>query len=515
MTKYIIDFINTASLAEIEEYLVANEATVITIFSRLDRVALIECANEPGLSPIVESIINDDDTIATVQKLDVVPVYPVPSDGEQTVSVADQKDWWKVYSMSSADFSKPAISYPRLGKMTNIYMVDSGIDLTHPEFAGKKIDLIYSLTGEFVDTVGHGTALSSLVVGNTCGIVDAELKIVKIFDEFQQTRQSDFLYAFDAILADAEASDNLFSVVNLSWSITKNTYIENKIQTLINAGLAVVTASGNTGQPIAEVTPPDMADVFTIGSYGPNFIPSDFTSYSDATSVSLHTSPTNSGALDSWAPGEKIWAASLDGNCGYCAGTSMSAAIYSATLLYNVSQLITDNNDVLFMYRLPNGNINWEKLTSTDRPGLLLLTDPKYATSANKICTFVITKEATATELAIMIPMQRGQIDATVGQVGWNPFYILNTISSYEMITTLPDYITLDKHIMVARPTVDPTADIGTEIVTIQYRVTPIDGSAPITCSMTVVISTAAAAPPAPVPPDDPLIPSLILNSKK
>lgn len=515
MTRYIIDFIDTATHQDIDSYLVSSQATVVKVFSNLKKVYLVDAPSAPAADPIVTSIIDDDAATTKITRHTVVPVTPTPSAGTINLTVAEQKDWWKLYSMSFADTNKPTASLNRYGVGTNVYVVDSGIEAAHAEFAGQSIELLYSLTGEFSDSVGHGTALSSLVVGNTCGITAASLKVVKIFDAVQQTRQSDFLYAFDAILENAAASPNRFSVVNLSWSIDKNVYIEEKIQTLIDAGLAVVTAAGNTGVQITDVTPPAMDDVFTIGSYGPSFTPSNFSSYTDPSIVGLSLASTNSGALDSWAPGEQIWCAGLNGTYGFAAGTSMSAAIYSATLLYNASQLLAADNDVLYMYRTPAGNIDWSKMTNADRAGLLALTDPKYAASANKVNTCVVLAHITPTELTVLMPMQRGQINATVGQVGWNPFYVLNTISAYEIDTPLPSYITLDKNIMTVRPTVNPTDPLGIESVNISYSLFPAEaGSAPIPCTMVVTVSTAAAAPAVSVPPDDPLVPSLILNSK-
>ena len=201
-------------------------------------------------------------------------------------------------------------------------MLDSGIDLTHSEFTGKDISLVYSLTGDFNDTNGHGTGLASLMVGNTCGVTSTSIKVVKIFDDNQPTKQSDFLHALDAILTDMNSNINKFSIINCSWAINKNIYIEDKIKHLINAGALVVASAGNSGKPIEEVTPASMPDVLTIGAYNSDFVPCDFSDYSNPSVVSLTQGQVNTGTLDAWAPGEQIWIAnptSKGGGYGFAA----------------------------------------------------------------------------------------------------------------------------------------------------------------------------------------------------
>ena len=121
-----------------------------------------------------------------------------------------QKNWWKVYSFLDVDLSSTTSNIDIYGSNTNIYVLDSGIDLTHSEFTGKDISLVYSLTGDFNDTNGHGTGLASLMVGNTCGVTSTSIKVVKIFDDAQPTKQSDFLHALDAILTDMNSNINKF-----------------------------------------------------------------------------------------------------------------------------------------------------------------------------------------------------------------------------------------------------------------------------------------------------------------
>jgi len=278
MNTYLIDFKNDASEEEIQAYMNDNQLSQIKFFNRLEKTYQVSSESTPVSSHIVSTIINDDETHLQLLTTIDVPMPPAPS--TKSFSSSDDHSWWKVYSITNADLDQQIIETEIFGEGVDVYVVDSGIDTTHSEFTNQNINLLFSFTNEFSDNNGHGTGLSSLIVGNTCGLTNATLKVVKIFDNNVRTKQSDLLSALNAILEDSEVSSNKVSVVNLSWGIPKNAFIESKIQCLIDAGLIVVASAGNSGMPISDVTPASMPDVFTIGSYGQDFIPSNFSNYS-------------------------------------------------------------------------------------------------------------------------------------------------------------------------------------------------------------------------------------------
>jgi hypothetical protein len=475
--KFLIDFNNSTAQADIDAYFITNNCTVINCFDKLGQVYHANCTTTPPTTNIVESIINDDST--TIQLLSVVPVSLPVASSDETLTLADTKQWWKVYSVSDIDFNAPTSVVPRFGANTNVYVVDSGIEATHPEFIDRSVSLVYSFTGEFTDTTGHGTALSSSIIGNTCGLTDASLKVVKIFDKVIPTRQSDLLYAFDAILTDALLS-NKFSVVNLSWSIPKNLYIESKIQCLIDAGMVVVVAAGNSGQPISDVTPASTPGVLAIGSYGENFVPSNFSNYTSITSVTQDA--VNHGSLSAWAPGEHIWCAGLNGSYGNVSGTSIAAAIYSGGVCYNKSQYLMDNNALMSVFFDHTGVANLGKIVAVDRNGILELSDPKYAQSANIIITYFVAERSS--KLHRVLP---GKLVARTGSSASTRMFTLGLTSAYEILTPLPSAAVLVRNFIIFSPTTLPIDPSGVDTYVFNYRIYPSDSTPPFETSITFV----------------------------
>jgi subtilisin family serine protease len=185
--KYIIDFSSVATGDEITAYLVENSCTVIKVYNNFLKVYLVNSETTPPVTSIVESVVNDDDT--TIVPLgEFVPVNQYcnifnPNYPSINISTTDEKDWWKNYVLSEPDFDNQIVTLSRKGNGVSVYIMDSGIHATHPEFLDSTIINLFSITDNFLDTSGHGTAIASVISGRSCGLTNATLKIVKIFDK--------------------------------------------------------------------------------------------------------------------------------------------------------------------------------------------------------------------------------------------------------------------------------------------------------------------------------------------
>ena len=380
---YIIEFVDTATSQEIDSYLVAHNMTEETAFAHFTSVRVVACDHVPKVDTLVTSVVLDNAPSVKLLEYtqDFTSSFPVVD-----IEVQDAKNWWKMASIKTPNYDAKIEHHQRRGTGAVVYVLDSGIESKHPEFVNADITLLHSFTGEFTDTRGHGTALASLIVGNTCGLTNASLKVVKIFDKVIATKQSDLLAAFDAVMVDFKANGKP-AVVNLSWNIAKNQYLEDKLMQMIKQGIYIVAASGNDGQAITDVTPASVPLALTIGSYDQEFIPSNFSNYTGSSAVSYTAGSTNGGELDGWAPGEQIYAALLNGQYGMIAGTSASAAIHSGALAYNMDHVLDADGQF--------GKADFQSTTTTvgasylslARVGMMNLVG-SYAKSANSITTY-------------------------------------------------------------------------------------------------------------------------------
>jgi subtilisin family serine protease len=338
--RFIIDFINTADDADITAYLKAQKCTVVSVFDAIGKTYLVTADNEPATGPLVEHVMRDDEHGISLleDEAAVVSFDPVPRDTHETTS---EDNWWKLAVIADVDLDKETFLTTRTAHGIRAYVLDSGIDADHPEFTGRDVTLLHTIKdGDFTDTTGHGTALASIIVGNECGLTDASLKVVKIFHSGQTTYLSDLIASLNAVATDFLTDPLAPAVINCSWSIDSNDLLNKKFADMKALGLIVVAAAGNSSQPVANVSPAAIPEVFTIGSFGPSLTPSDFSNYTEHTDTSLTAGTTNYGpGLDLFAPGENIRVAVKDGTYGYTAGTSAAAAVASACFVSNIARI--------------------------------------------------------------------------------------------------------------------------------------------------------------------------------
>lgn len=409
--KYIIDFKNTVSNEDIQNHILALNGTVVKTFNKFQKIFVVEVPNAPEFNAdLYTHLIHDE--AHPIQLLDTTVISNGGTDlsnlPQLEISTTSQQDWWKNFVVRKPQFDVPSYNIPKLAEDSVVYVLDSGIKLDHPEFDGRPVSSIFSFNNDHNDYNGHGTALASVITGKTCGITEATVKAVKVFQINVATYQSDLLAGLNAIYEDFANSPQDYAIVNCSWSIPKNTIIENAINQLIEDGMYFVAAAGNNGQPINDVTPASMDYVLTIGSFDDNLNPCDFSDYTG--NVSTTTGAVNHGELDGWAPGKDIYVASLNGSYEYVSGTSFSSAIHAAVLAANLSIADFENygpsvinfDDDNFNYTGPTtaDRINHAIGLSLNRRDLVTLDDPKYVNSANRVSSLIHQQSAPA-EFAI------------------------------------------------------------------------------------------------------------------
>jgi hypothetical protein len=385
--KYILDFVDSITESELHQYLTDNNITVLKQFDAFGHVYLVSCDTEIYVDNYLLNRVVIDDSEG-INLLADITINLTDTFTTKSFNIEDQQNWWKVASIEKIDFDVPVHNHPARGKETVVYIIDSGISSSHPEFINSDIDLLFSFNDDFNDYNGHGTALTSLIVGETCSVTCPRVKVVKIFENGTPTLKSDILAALDAIMTDYLLNGSTASVVNMSWSIPYDELINSKIQKLIDAGIFVVAAAGNSGLAITDVTPACIEDVITIGSFNQNLEPSTFSNYTGGSDISYTSDDVNYGALDGWAPGELIWAANKNGSYGYIAGTSAAAAIASAAFANNIVRYVSSTGEVCD-FSFSNQQLSLYKFLTVSRPGLLDLSDQMYAGSINKVVTIV------------------------------------------------------------------------------------------------------------------------------
>jgi Subtilase family len=222
-------------------------------------------------------------------------------------------EWWR--AAIGADSSEP----PGPGKPLTI--VDSGLDISHPEFAGRPDTTILNRQTVRDREDDHGTEVASVAGAPVNGV-----GVVGVYPRLR-------LYSWDAspngLLSDAAAIQGIRQaarlgpgVINLSFGgPLDNPALEQAIMFAVRAGSLVVAAAGNDGGESTASFPAEYPHVLTVGATDPRDRVTDFS--------------TKMPWIDLAAPGVSIPVAeptSFDAS-GYvldAAGTSFSSPMVAA-----------------------------------------------------------------------------------------------------------------------------------------------------------------------------------------
>lgn len=200
------------------------------------------------------------------------------------------------------------------GRGIVVAVLDTGMDLGHPEFAGRVLPGLDAGTGEAIapgsdQSEGdvHGTHVAALAVGGSVGTApQARLLPVRIFTP-------DYVGDFKVAQALRWSVDNGAKVVNLSFAGAAYSYVlHDAVNYALERGVIVVAAAGNQGGT-AQAYPAALPGVLAVGAANGRGEPASF---------------SNRGPwVNIYAPGVRIYSAVPGGGYGLLSGTSMAAPI--------------------------------------------------------------------------------------------------------------------------------------------------------------------------------------------
>ncbi|HEY0036321.1 MAG TPA: S8 family peptidase [Longimicrobium sp.] len=201
--------------------------------------------------------------------------------------------------------------YTPTGAGVNVYIIDSGMLLTHTQFGGRAVSGFDAVDGGSADDCnGHGTHVAGTAGGSTYGVAKgATLIAVRVLDCAGNGTNAGVLAGMDWVAQNRVAP----AVANMSLGGPASLAIDDAIQQMVNAGVTTVVAAGNENQNACNVSPARAAAAITVGA---------------TTNTDARASFSNFGScLDLFAPGNSItsaWHTSIYA-MGSLSGTSMAS----------------------------------------------------------------------------------------------------------------------------------------------------------------------------------------------
>lgn len=278
------------------------------------------------------------------------------------VEVQDRAPWGISRVSNGESFDSPYYKYPSsAGENVDVYVIDTGIEITHPQFHGKAIFGANFVEGsKDTDENGHGTHCAGVIAGKNVGIAKkAQLIAVKVMDKLGVGRISRVILGIDFVIRSHSAKmDELYqahknkfnnekyteteieiegdlkefmsknflknltdflkveeirpkSVVNMSVGGLRSRAFEFAIDYATKLGIHFAVAAGNDHEDACMFSPGSSKNAFTVGA-----------STKDDTIAFF----SNIGkCVDIYAPGMEITSAWINNKMKIASGTSMAA----------------------------------------------------------------------------------------------------------------------------------------------------------------------------------------------
>ena len=201
-------------------------------------------------------------------------------------------------------------SYTTTGAGVNMYVIDTGIRLTHTQFGGRAFAAFDSFGGNSVDCHGHGTHVSGTIGGSTFGVAKSvRLFAVRVLSCSGSGSTSGVIAGVDWVTGHRINP----AVANMSLGGGPSSALDSAVRNSIASGVTYSIAAGNSNMNAANASPARVAEAITVGS---------------STRTDARSSFSNFGSVvDVYAPGSSILSAYYTSNTASAtlSGTSMAA----------------------------------------------------------------------------------------------------------------------------------------------------------------------------------------------
>ncbi|OZJ06251.1 hypothetical protein BZG36_00844 [Bifiguratus adelaidae] len=154
-----------------------------------------------------------------------------------------------------------------------VYVVDTGINTAHRDFGGRATWGTTTTAGNVrTDDNGHGTLVAGIIGGTVYGVAkNTSLVAVKALDKDGSGTVSDMLYGLQYVIQQKQKNPSRKMLANLSLGTKKSTALNQAIEAMARAGIAMVAAAGNgndqgIGQNACNYSPASSQNAITVGA---------------------------------------------------------------------------------------------------------------------------------------------------------------------------------------------------------------------------------------------------------
>lgn len=194
----------------------------------------------------------------------------VEEDSEVEMQGTESNATWGLGRIDQRNFLYPLdtdYNYTATGAGVNVYVIDTGVTTTHPDFNGRVVNAfdVYHDAGDMTQCNGHGTHVAGTIGSTTYGVAKSTMIYsVKVYpcDMSRIGSMSDILSGVDWVTRHAVHP----AVANMSLGGSSSQTLDDAVQSSIATGITYVLAAGNYSDDACKYSPADVANAITVGS---------------------------------------------------------------------------------------------------------------------------------------------------------------------------------------------------------------------------------------------------------
>lgn len=291
---------------------------IVTLKRDIPSVSLLKGIEKFQIGKFKGLIIKNT-TIEEVKKIPFVDTI----EKDSQVSIYNQWGLLRISNNNIPNYNKDKYKPSYNGEGVDIYVVDTGVKKTHVQFKENRVKTGWNTIKRNTNTEdknGHGTHVSSTVIGVTVGVsTKANVIPVKVLSDNGSGYWSDVIKGIEWVIKNVKKTKKC-SIINMSLGGLKNNAVNKAVKIAHSQGIPVVVAAGNNNGNSCLYSPASSTFAITVGSMTRDDYRSSFSNKGDC--------------LNIWAPGSSIVGASITSNVALktLSGTSMAAPHVAGTL---------------------------------------------------------------------------------------------------------------------------------------------------------------------------------------
>ncbi|KAG9245131.1 subtilisin-like serine protease-like protein PR1A [Calycina marina] len=187
----------------------------------------------------------------------------------------------------------PYIYDSTAGSGVTVFVVDTGILITHTQFGGRATWGANFVDSSNTDGNGHGTHCAGTVAGSTYGVAKAaNLVAVKVLDSSGSGTTAGVISGIQWVATNKATK----SVLSMSLGGSLSTALNSAVRSTIAAGVTVVVAAGNSNADASTSSPASETLAITVGASDESDARASFSNYGSVVDVFA----PGVGVLSSW-----------------------------------------------------------------------------------------------------------------------------------------------------------------------------------------------------------------------